>query len=85
MNLFYRLIASTLPLVPKRIVGAISSRYIAGETREQMVECVRRLNDEGVMCTVDVLGEDTKARSQAEETVIEYESAKAELQRLRHK
>jgi len=75
MNLLDRLVALTLPIVPKAIVAKVSSKYIAGETREAMVRVVRELNTEGAMGTVDVLGEDTIEPSQAEETVVEYERA----------
>lgn len=75
MNLFDRLIATTLPIVPRAIVGMISKRYIAGETLQQAIGVVRELNAEGAMATVDVLGEDTLERAQAEQTVREYEAA----------
>lgn len=75
MNLLDRLLAWSLPVVPKPIVGAVSKKYIAGESRDDMVRTVQALNAEGALATVDVLGEDTTERRQAEETVIEYERA----------
>jgi proline dehydrogenase len=47
-----------LPAVPKPVVQLFSSRYIAGSTLADAVECVRRLNAGGAMATVDVLGEE---------------------------
>jgi proline dehydrogenase len=47
-----------LPAVPKPVVQLFSSRYIAGATLAEAVECVRGLNDGGKMATVDVLGEE---------------------------
>jgi proline dehydrogenase len=47
-----------LPAVPKPVVQLFSSRYIAGATLAEAVECVRELNAGGKMATVDVLGEE---------------------------
>jgi proline dehydrogenase len=60
-----------LPAVPKPVVQMFSSRYIAGATLAEAVDCVRDLNAGGKMATVDVLGEeitreeDTRAIAQA--------------------
>jgi proline dehydrogenase len=47
-----------LPAVPKPVVQLFSSRYIAGATLAEAVDCVRGLNGGGKMATVDVLGEE---------------------------
>jgi proline dehydrogenase len=47
-----------LPAVPKPVVQMFSSRYIAGATLGEAVDCVRGLNAGGTMATVDVLGEE---------------------------
>lgn len=65
MSLFNRLVVTTLPLVPKFIVGRVASRYVAGETLEEAVGAIRRLNSEGAMATVDLLGEEIQERAQA--------------------
>ena len=57
MNLFNKLIAAFLPVIPKSIVRKISRRYIAGDTMADAVNVVRSLNAEDAMATVDVLGE----------------------------
>ncbi len=72
MSLFDRMVAASLPFIPKPIVGMVSRRYIAGETLADAVRAVKELNAEGALATVDVLGEDTTERSQAERTVAEY-------------
>ena len=72
MSLFDRLVVVTLPLVPKIIVGKVASQYIAGETLADAVTTVRRLNEQGFMCTVDVLGEFTNERSEAEASATKY-------------
>jgi proline dehydrogenase len=57
MGLLDTLVVKTLPLAPKAIVRAVSKKYIAGETVEDAMRTVARLNAEGAMATVDVLGE----------------------------
>lgn len=72
MKLVNRLIVAALPLVPRPIVRRIASRYVAGETLEQALETVRRLNTEGCMATLDVLGEDVARKEESESSVAEY-------------
>ena len=72
MSLFSRLVVVGLPLVPKFIVGKIASRYVAGETLEDALEEVKKLNAEGAMATMDVLGEEVTERDKAEAAVEEY-------------
>ena len=67
MNLFNKLIAASLPIVPKAIVRKVSERYIAGDTLVEAVKVVRSLNAEGAMATVDVLGEYITSLDQAKE------------------
>lgn len=75
MNPLNSLLARTLPYVPRPIVRRVASRYVAGETLEEAVETVRRLNAEGCLATLDVLGEDIVRMSETEETVTEYRRA----------
>ncbi len=67
MSLFNRLVAGMLPVIPKPIVRKVSSRYIAGATLPEAIATVRRLNNEGAMATMDVLGEYIKNISEAAE------------------
>lgn len=64
--MFNELIAKALPIVPKPIVRSVSNRYIAGETLQEAVTCVRKLNGIGAVGTVDVLGEFVTSRQQAQ-------------------
>jgi len=54
-----------LPAVPKPVVQLFSSRYIAGATLAEAVDCVRGLNAGGAMATVDVLGEEIAREEEA--------------------
>lgn len=75
MNLLNRLIVQGLPLVPEPIVRAVASRYVAGETLEEAARLVRRLNSEGCLATLDVLGEDTIRLQDADQAAAEYARA----------
>lgn len=73
MDFLNRLLAHSLPYFPKPLVRAVSAPYIAGETVEEMLAVVARLNAEGCLCTVDVLGEFIRAPSEARMAVAVYE------------
>jgi proline dehydrogenase len=53
-----RAVVATLPLVPRPLVRRLSSRYIAGSELDDARVTVARLNAEGKLATVDVLGEE---------------------------
>ncbi len=72
MSASNRLLVTTLPLVPKPIVGRVASRYVAGETLDDALRVVRELNAQGAMATIDVLGEEVKEREKATAAVAEY-------------
>jgi proline dehydrogenase len=72
MNWFDRMIVTTIPLVPRFVVGKIASSYIAGETLDDAVRVLRELQTRGFMTTVDVLGEFVAERERAEASVTEY-------------
>jgi proline dehydrogenase len=65
VTLLDRTIVRLLPAVPKPVVQLFSSRYIAGSTLEDALRVVRRLNGEGKMATVAVLGEEITQESEA--------------------
>jgi len=65
MHLLNRVVVATIPLVPRPLVRYFAGRYIAGESLENAVSCVRQLNTEGVSATLDVLGEDIFTKEEA--------------------
>ncbi|MDQ6894868.1 MAG: proline dehydrogenase family protein [Acidobacteriota bacterium] len=75
MRAFNELVVRTLPWVPRGLVRVFSARYVAGETLADALAVVRRLNSEGCMATLDVLGEDVTRLEETEETVEEYRLA----------
>ena len=72
MSLLDAIIRLGLPLVPRFLVRRVARPYVAGESLEQAVEVVRRLNAQGAMATLDYLGEAVVEPGKVEEAVVEY-------------
>lgn len=72
MSFFSRLVVTTLPLVPRFLVGRVARPYVAGETLEDALRVVGELNDGGAMATLDLLGEEVVERERAMASVEEY-------------
>jgi proline dehydrogenase len=67
-----KIISNILPYMPKKLVWVFSKEYIAGETIDEAVEAAKKLNAEGIMTTIDVLGEFIKNLDEAEANKQEY-------------
>jgi len=70
--MFNKMIAGMLPYMPKKLVWLFSKEYIAGETIEDALKVSKQLNNEGIMTTIDVLGEFIKNLDEAEANKKEY-------------
>lgn len=70
--MFHKLIAGVLPYMPKKLIWMFSKAYIAGETIEDGIAASKKLNEKGVMVTVDLLGEFITNLSQATESKNQY-------------
>ena len=66
------MIAGILPYMPKKLVWMFSKEYIAGETIEEAIVNAKKLNAEGIMTTIDILGEFITTLDEAEENKNEY-------------
>ena len=75
MSLLDRAVVTLLPAVPKRVVRKLSSRYIAGPALADARQTVARLNAEGKLATVDVLGEEVQREDEAAAITAEYVAA----------
>jgi len=75
-----RAIARVLPAVPKPLVRALASPYIAGPTLEDAIAVVRRLNGEGKLATIDVLGEEITNDGEAQEIARAYHRVLARVE-----
>lgn len=72
MSFFDALVKYGMPWVPKPIVSRVARRYVAGESIDDAVRTLRKMNAEGAMGTVDVLGEEVRDRSKTERAVSQY-------------
>ncbi len=63
------------------VSGALVNRYVPGEETEHAVEASRALIGDGLLVTLDFLGEDTNDQAQAEATVTAYLELLAGLSR----
>lgn len=72
MNVLNEVIARSLPLVPKPIVGYFSARYISGDRLEDALRVTRNLNSHGACATIDVLGESVTRREESTAFANQY-------------
>ena len=80
MALLDRAIVRLLPAVPRPVVQKLSERYIAGPELKDARETVRRLNAEGKLATIDVLGEEITNEDEAAAIVRTYQDVFADIQ-----
>ena len=83
MAIFDRAIVRLLPAVPRPVVQKLSERYIAGPELKDAREAVRRLNAEGKLATIDVLGEEITTEEEAAAIVRAYLDVFADIERCR--
>ena len=81
MAIFDRAIVRLLPAVPRPVVRKLSERYIAGPELKDAREAVRRLNAEGKLATIDVLGEEITTADEAAAIVRAYQDVFADIER----
>jgi proline dehydrogenase len=67
-----KLIADTIPYFPKKFVWMFSKRYVAGENIGDGLNISKQLNKNGILVTVDLLGEFINTIDEAETNKNEY-------------
>lgn len=65
MQLLNQFIVQAVELMPKQIVRIFANKYIAGDTLQDAVNLVKKLNAQGIHATIDVLGEAISTRQEA--------------------
>jgi proline dehydrogenase len=65
MSLFNLIVAKTIMHVPGPVVSLFARNYIAGTSLDDAVSVTRDLNRQGIMATIDVLGEFIRNREEA--------------------
>src|SRR5215204_6185291 len=76
-----RAIVRFLPAVPKPVVRRISNRYIAGSELGDATRAVHKLNAQGKLATIDVLGEEITNEEETRVIARAYEDVLAEIDR----
>jgi proline dehydrogenase len=67
-----RIIAGSLPFIPRILVERVARPYIAGETADDAMRVASSLNQLGFRTTVDLLGEHVERMEQAQHAVDTY-------------
>jgi proline dehydrogenase len=67
-----KIVANSVPAIPRPVVRRIAGRYMAGEKLEEAIDTIRDLSGEGCVATVDVLGESTESERDAAEKLDQY-------------
>ncbi|MEK6705964.1 MAG: proline dehydrogenase family protein [Bdellovibrionota bacterium] len=62
------LVSRSLGIIPKSIIHRVARRYVAGDTLDDAIGIVKKLNSEGSHATMDFLGEFVSDRAKALET-----------------
>ncbi len=70
--MFNKMIAAMLPYMPKKMIWVFSKRYIAGETLNDAINASKELNKNGMLVTLDILGEFIKNLGEAEQNRDQY-------------
>jgi proline dehydrogenase len=81
LAIFDRAIVRLLPAVPRPVVQKLSERYIAGPELKDAREAVRRVNADGKLATIDVLGEEITTEEEAAAIVRAYQDVFADIER----
>jgi len=75
MGIINTTIANLIPIIPKSMVGYFAKKYIAGESLQEAIDAIKRLNNEGYLCTLNILGEHLSDREDSTEYVTGYRDA----------
>ena len=67
-----KMIAEILPYMPKKLVWMFSKEYIAGQTLDEAIVNAKKLNAEGILTTIDILGEFISTLDEAEDNKNDY-------------
>ena len=71
-SIFNRFVITIIPLLPLSFVRMIARRYVAGESSQEALRIVQRLNKNGYSVTLDILGEHSKNKLEAQSITNEY-------------
>jgi len=65
-------IVSMIRIMPRWSIHLFAKTYVAGESVQETVLVVKKVNDRGFTCTLDILGEHVQSAAEAENITREY-------------
>jgi len=65
-------IVSMIRIMPRWSIHPFAKTYVAGESVQETVLVVKKVNDRGFTCTLDILGEHVQSATEAENITREY-------------
>ena len=74
MSLFDKMVATSLPLIPKPVVRRVAAPYIAGDKMEDELRVSAQFNRDGYMVAAAILGEFVARPEESEAAAGEYVS-----------
>ena len=83
-SIFNRFITTLIPLLPLSFVRMIARRYVAGESSQEALKIVQRLNENGYSVTLDILGEHSKNKPEAQSITNKYSDLYEKIHNLQH-
>ena len=66
------IIMLVLPIIPKSLIKIFARQYVAGTTIKESLAIVKKLNDNNLYATIDILGEHTKNINEANKITNDY-------------
>jgi proline dehydrogenase len=79
MGALDRVVAASLPLVPKALVSVFAKPYVAGESLQDQLRVIQELNAQGFMVASGILGEFVTRREESEQAVRDYQQCLDEI------
>ncbi|MCD6310420.1 MAG: proline dehydrogenase, partial [Candidatus Eremiobacteraeota bacterium] len=83
MGIFNKMLVTAMPYIPKPITGFFAKKYVAGSCLEDGLNTVKKLNEQGMCATMDVLGEDTTRKEESRKAVDEYMAILASIEKYK--
>ena len=71
-NIFNKIIAHCIPILPKAIIKKFAMQYVAGENSKDALNIVKKINNNGFSTTLDILGEHTEETLACDSISNEY-------------
>lgn len=66
------IITLALPITPKFIIKLFANKYIAGTNTSQVLRSIKKINENNIKATVDILGEHTSTDYDSSDITNQY-------------